>query len=249
MTLEVCCGNLESVHAAVKGGASRIELCRDLELDGLTPAPETLREVRALYPTLKIHVLIRSRAGGFCYTPAEVEEMATQIDEALLLGADGLVLGALTPSGDVDADALQYWMDRIADWALARGLAESGCHSSMDAHFFQGLVKKPSVTFHRAFDACRDPFKALESIIGLGCDRILTSGQEADALKGAGLIRSLREKARGRILLLPGGGVRPENARAILEQTGCTELHASASIQEEGRKVTSAALVQAILAS
>ena len=246
MTLEVCCGNLESVHAAVTGGAPRIELCRDLEQDGLTPSREVLQEVRRLYPSLKIHVLIRSRAGDFCYTPEDVATMAAQIEEALELGADGIVIGALTQKGDVDIQAMQAWMKVVEDWMLAKGFEAGGCHSCMDAYFFQGLVKRPSVTFHRAFDRCRDPFRAMEEIIGLGCDRILTSGQATTALEGAALLKELRLKAAGRIGILPGGGITPENARAILEATGCTELHASASIKKEGCKVTSAALVSAI---
>lgn len=248
MILEACCGNLESVHAAVTGGAPRIELCSALELDGLTPSWEVLEEARRLYPSLLIHVLIRSRAGDFCYSAEEVSEMAAQIEKALELGADGIVVGALTPSGDVDRRAIQAWMKVVEDWLLAKGFEAGGCHSCMDAYFFQGLVKRPSVTFHRAFDACRDPFRALEDIIGLGCDRILTSGQAATALDGVALLKELQVRAAGRIGILPGGGITPENARAILDGTGCTELHASASIKEEGRKVTSAALVSAILA-
>ena len=249
MTLEVCCGNLESVHAAVTGGASRIELCSALELDGLTPSWDVLQQARKLYPRLCIHVLIRSRAGNFCYSPEEVSAMSAQIEEALSLGADGLVIGALTPAGEVDLPAMRVWMDLLEDWLLAKGFEAAGCHSCMDAYFFQGLVKKPSVTFHRAFDVCRDPFRALEDLIGLGCNRILTSGQAPTALEGADLLRALRFKADGRIGILPGGGVTPQNARAILNATGCTELHASASTTEEGRKVTSAALVKAILAT
>lgn len=249
MTLEVCCGNLESVHAAVAGGASRIELCSALEQDGLTPSWEDLKTARKHYPTLKIHVLIRCRAGNFCYTREEVAEMTDQIETALSSGADGIVIGALTPKGDVDVSAMEAWTEVVSDWMLAKGFELGGCHSSMDAYFFQGLAARPSITFHRAFDVCRKPFEALETLVGLGCDRILTSGQAPSALEGAELIRELRLKARGRILLLPGGGVRPDNARAILDRTGCTELHASASVKKEGGKVTSAALVSAILAS
>ena len=248
MTLEVCCGNLESVHAAVAGGATRIELCSALEQDGLTPSWEVLNQVRAYYPSLVIHVLIRSRAGDFCYSPEEVSAMTSQIEDALVFGADGLVLGALTPEGDIDCEAMRTWMSVLDDWQLAKGFEAGGCHSSMDAHFFKGLIPRPSVTFHRAFDVCREPFRALEDIIGLGCNRILTSGQAPTALEGAALIRQLRERADGRIGLLPGGGITPSNARAVLEATGCTELHASASTTIDGRKVTSAAIVKAILA-
>ena len=248
MILEACCGNLESVHAAVTGGAPRIELCSALEADGLTPSWEVLEEARRLYPSLLIHVLIRSRAGDFCYCAEEVSEMAAQIEKALELGADGIVVGALTPSGEVDRYAIQAWMKVVEDWLLAKGFEAGGCHSCMDAYFFQGLIKRPSVTFHRAFDACRDPFRALEDLIGLGCDRILTSGQAATALDGVALLKELQVRAAGRIGILPGGGVSPENARTLLDATGCTELHASASVMKEGCKVTSAALVSAILA-
>ena len=216
--LEVCCGNLDSVHAAVKGGAPRIELCSALELDGLTPSWEDLRTARALYPHLTIHVLIRPRPGDFCYSPAELQQMAADIRTALSLGADGIVIGCLTPEGDVDIPAMQVLM------ADAR-----------------------NVTFHRAFDVCRRPFDALEAIIGLGCRRLLTSGQAPTVAEGTDMVRALRERAAGRIGLLPGCGVTPRNARRILELTGCTEIHASASHTVNGRKVTSSRTVAAIL--
>ena len=216
--LEVCCGNLDSVHAAVKGGAPRIELCSALELDGLTPSWEDLRTARALYPHLTIHVLIRPRPGDFCYSPAEIQQMAADIRTALSLGADGIVIGCLTQEGDVDIPAMQVLM------ADAR-----------------------NVTFHRAFDVCRWPFDALEAIIGLGCSRLLTSGQAPTVAEGTDMVRTLREQAAGRVGLLPGCGVTPRNARRILELTGCTEIHASASETKNGRKVTSARTVAAIL--
>jgi len=218
--LEVCCGSVESVRAAVEGGARRIELCSALEVDGLTPSREDLRTVRALYPDLTVHVLIRPRAGDFCYTEEEVDRMAEAVDEALDEGADGIVTGCLTPKGDVDLAAM-------------RRLVRPGV----------------PVTFHRAFDACPRPFRALKEAIGLGCSRILTSGQAPTALEGADLIRALRKRARGAILLLPGGGVTPENAARILLATGCAEIHASASEIIDGKKVTSAAKVAAILSA
>ena len=103
--LEVCCGNLDSVRAAVEGGAPRIELCSALELDGLTPAREDIKAARSLFPDLTIHVLIRPRAGDFCYSPEEVDLMCRQIETALGCGADGIVIGCLTRSGDVDKAA------------------------------------------------------------------------------------------------------------------------------------------------
>ncbi len=134
MILEVCCGNLESVHEAVKGGAPRVELCSRLELDGLTPLWEELREARSLYPALKIHVLIRPREGDFCYCPEEVAQMEADIETALQLGADGIVIGALTEKGDVDVDVMQELVSLVGGRA--------------------------SLTFHRAFDVCRWPFES-----------------------------------------------------------------------------------------
>ena len=218
--LEVCCGNPESVDAAVAGGARRIELCASLEQDGLTPPVSWLRAIRAKYPSLRIHVLIRHRAGNFVYTPEEVDTMVLQIEEALKAGADGIVIGALTPAGDIDLPAMKRLISAAGNAAI---------------------------TFHRAFDVCRNPFDALEQIVGLGCDRILTSGQAASALKGAPLLRELRKRADGRIGILAGGGVTPENAAQIISETGCAEIHASASEIIDGEKKTSTVKVEAIL--
>ncbi len=217
--LEVCCGNLDSVKAAVEGGAQRVELCSRLDLDGLTPLWEELREARSLFPTLKIHALIRPREGDFCYSPEEFAQIKADMDKALELGADGLVLGALTPDGDIDVAAL-------------RDLLPQG----------------PALTFHRAFDVCRSPFQALEEIEALGFHRILTSGQAPSAREGVDLLRELQRRAG--LIILPGGGVNPENARSILELSGCRELHASAStLLPDGRKVSDAKKVAAILAA
>lgn len=219
--LEACCGNLESVDAAVLGGAPRIELCSRLDLDGLTPSMEELKEARRLYPSLCIMVLIRCREGNFVYSASEVSVMASSVREALSLGADGVVLGALTSSGDVDLPALEAFM-KAADGA--------------------------SVTFHRAFDICREPFEALSVISGLGCSRVLTSGHAPSAYEGVSMLRELRLAAPPGLTILPGGGVAPGNAAAILDATGCTELHASASVRlPDGRKVTSAPIVASII--
>ena len=248
--LEVCCGNLESVDAAVAGGAQRIELCSALEMDGLTPHVEWIREVRKRYPSLIIHVLVRSRAGDFVYTEEEVETMAAQVEEALEAGADGIVIGCLTAGGDVDVPAMERLVRTVESYNLAADLMRSDlCHAANDSHFFPGPSKRVSITFHRAFDVCKRPFDALEQIIALGCDRILTSGQGATVVEGSDMLRELRKRAAGRIIILPGGGVTPRNAGRILAMTGCTEIHASASETLDGKKVTSAAKVAAILNS
>lgn len=246
--LEVCCGNLESVDAAVAGGARRIELCADLELDGLTPPMAWLRAVKEKYPNLTVHVLIRPREGDFVYSPEEAELMTLQIESALTFGADGIVVGCLTADGDIDLTLMEQLVSVINSFNLATELDRSDlCHAANDSHFFPVSTRRVSITFHRAFDRCRHPFAALEQIIGLGCDRILTSGQAPTAEEGADRLRRLRRRAKGRIIILPGGGVTPENAANILESTGCTEIHASASETIDGKKKTSTARVEAIL--
>ena len=246
--LEVCCGNPESVDAAVLGGARRIELCADLEADGLTPPTAWIRDTKARYPSLTVHVLIRPRAGDFVYSPAEADAMSFQVEEALEAGADGIVLGALTPEGDVDVPLLERLVSLVESYNLAAELVQSDlCHAANDSHFFPGTPRRVSITFHRAFDRCRKPYEALEQIIGLGCDRILTSGQEPTAEAGAAMLGELRRRARGRIGILPGGGVTPGNAARILAATGCNEIHASASVTLDGKKVTDANRVAEIL--
>ena len=246
--LEVCCGNLESVDAAVAGGARRIELCTDLEADGLTPPVGWLRQVKARYPSLIVHVLIRSRAGDFVYSSEEAALMARQIEEALEAGADGIVIGGLTPARDIDLPLTERLVSLVDSFNLASELLLSDlCHAANDEHFFPGPARRVSLTFHRAFDRCRRPFEALEQLVDLGFDRILTSGQALTAVEGAELLRELRKRAAGRIGILPGGGITPHNAARLLSLTGCTEIHASASITIDGRKVTEADTVSAIL--
>lgn len=246
--LEVCCGNLDSVKAAVEGGAQRVELCSRLDLDGLTPQWEDLREARRLFPRLKIHVLIRPRGGDFCYSPEEVAQMEADIETALDLGADGLVLGALTEKGDVDKEVMQELLSVANNGSLASALARDLCHSAGDGHFFRRLADGPALTFHRAFDVCRWPFDALEAIEQLGFHRILTSGLAPSAQEGTDMLQELQSRAH--LIILPGGGINASNARRILELTGCTELHASAStLQPDGRKVSDAKKIAAILAA
>lgn len=214
---EVCTGNLASVIAAVEGGAERIELCSALSLDGLTPSIGLLKYVRKTFPELKIHVLIRSCEGGFVYTKDDLDTMLLDIHETSSY-ADGIVCGALTQEGDIDTEALRLMVE-----------ASEG---------------KP-FTFHRAFDKCRNPQEALEQIIDAGCKRILTSGQQPSAEQGIPLLHELNKQANGRIIIMPGGGVNEKNARLILDQTGCIEIHGSCS---SGSGVTSAERVQQVKA-
>lgn len=219
-TLEVCTASLRSVQAAVAGGAKRIELCSALSVGGLTPSLGLLREVRALYPELRIHVLIRPREGDFVYSEEELHVMERDI-EAALPYADAIVSGAMTPAGTVDVVATRRLLERS-----------------------QGV----SFTFHRAFDQSQNPLEAMETICALGCTRILTSGTKETAEAGIPIIRQLIERAAGVITILPGGGVTASNIRRILTETGAHEVHGSASLRlPDGRQETDADIVRNFL--
>lgn len=199
-TLEICAGSVCSAIAARDGGASRIELCSALEVGGVTPSAGLIREARKV-EGIALHVLIRPRGGDFLYDESETACMEQDIVTARECGADGVVIGALTAEGEIDIAVCQRLVK-----------AAEGMH----------------VTFHRAFDMCREPLKALEDIIALGCDRVLTSGQASTAQAGIPLLRQIVEAAAGRIKIMPGCGVNSDNASEILQATGATEIHASA---------------------
>lgn len=212
--LEICCGDLQSVCAAIEGGAHRVELCEALELDGLTPSEAMMES--AIGMGIPVQVLIRVREGDFVYNKEEVCKMQHDIRIARELGAAGVVIGALMPDGSIDEDAIHRMMDE------AEGL---------------------SVTFHRAFDVCRNPEEALEKIISLGCHRLLTSGQAPTADQGIPMLKKLVGQADGRIIIMPGAGVNPQNVSRILEETGAIEIHGS--LRKNGH--TSTELVRATI--
>lgn len=198
--LEICAGSVESAIAARDGGAKRIELCAALEVGGVTPSAGVIAEARKV-DGLVLNVIIRPRGGDFLYNEYEVACMEEDIRACKRLGADGVVIGALTAEGDIDK-------------AVCKRLIEAA----------DGM----SVTFHRAFDMCRNPHEALEELISLGCDRVLTSGQAPTAEAGIPLLKQLVEQAVGRIIIMPGCGVNSKNAAMILQATEATEIHASA---------------------
>lgn len=197
--LEVCAGDIESVFAAARGGAERVELCCALSEGGLTPSLGMIEEALKV-EGIKVNVLIRPRSGDFVYSDEEIRVMVRDIEMCRHLGVNGVVFGALTPDGDIDMKACQKMTE-----------AAEGLHK----------------TFHRAFDMCRDPQKATEGIIELGYDRILTSGQAASALKGAELIGNLQKEFPS-IVFIAAGGVSPVIVKEIVEKTGVKEVHASA---------------------
>lgn len=198
--LEICAGSVESAIAARDGGAQRIELCAALEIGGITPSAGIIAEARKV-EGISLNVIIRPRGGDFLYNSYEAESMIYDIQLCKKLGADGVVIGALTADGDIDTSLCRRLI------AAADGM---------------------SVTFHRAFDMCRNPQQALEELIALGCDRVLTSGQATTAEAGIRLLKELVEQAAGRIIIMPGCGVNSGDAAMILQETGATEIHASA---------------------
>lgn len=198
---EVCANSVESCLAAQNGGANRIELCAGIPEGGTTPSYGDIIVAREVLTKTKLHVIIRPRGGDFLYSPIEQRIMLKDIDNARQLEADGVVFGCLTAEGDVDITLMKQLME------VAQGM---------------------SVTFHRAFDVCRNPQKALEDIINLGCDRILTSGQMPTAEQGIPLLKELQQQAAGRITLLAGCGVNENNIAHIARETGIHEFHFSA---------------------
>lgn len=198
---EVCANSAESCIAAQAGGTDRVELCAGIPEGGTTPSYGEIAMAREMLTTTKLHVIIRPRGGDFLYTALEQRIMLKDIETARQLGADGVVFGCLTPEGDVDIPLMKRLMEAA-----------------------QGM----SVTFHRAFDVCRHPQDALETIIGLGCHRILTSGQQATAEQGIPLLKELQQQTAGRIILLAGCGVNETNIARIALETGIHEFHFSA---------------------
>ena len=198
---EVCANSVESCLAAQAGGADRVELCAGIPEGGTTPSYGDIVLARELLRRTRLHVIIRPRGGDFLYTPLEQRIMLKDIEMAHRAGADGVVFGCLTPDGEVDLPLMEQLMKAS-----------------------QGM----SVTFHRAFDVCHNPFQALETLISLGCDRILTSGQQTTAEIGIPLLKELQQTAEGRITLLAGCGVNETNIAHIAQTTGIREFHFSA---------------------
>lgn len=198
--LEIAANSLASALAAQDGGADRVELCASLGEGGLTPSYATIALARERL-TIPLYVLIRPRGGDFLYNDLEVETMCRDIEACARTGCDGVVIGALDADGDI---------------------AMESCRSMITAAGSLG------VTFHRAFDLAREPARALEDIIALGCERVLTSGQAATAVDGAATIRDLIVQAARRVIVMPGAGITAENISLLRVVTGAAEFHASA---------------------
>lgn len=198
--LEICVDDAAGVAAAVVGGADRIELCGALELGGLTPSPGLIEH--AVATGVPVHAMIRPRAGSFVYDMDELALMAEDIRHALALGAAGVVVGALRPDDTLDSRA------------LAR---------------FRMVSRDAALVLHRAIDLVPDPIAAVEEACALGFDKILSSGQEATALAGALTLARMVEAADGRLSVIAGSGLTPDNVVRIARVSGVHEVHASAS--------------------
>lgn len=197
---EICIDSVESAVAAQDGGADRVELCDNLFEGGTTPSCGSIAIARKLL-TIKLHIIIRPRGGDFLYTDTEFEIMKRDIEAAKSLGVDGIVIGILKADGSIDAERTRRFVE---------------------------LARPMSVTFHRAFDVCRDPFKALETLIDIGIDRILTSGQSANAVDGTELIAELVKRAENRIIIMACGSINETNIADAINKTGVTEVHFTA---------------------
>lgn len=201
--LEICAFNLPSAMIAQQAGADRIELCASPEEGGVTPSPGVIRSARESL-RIALYPIIRPRGGDFLYTDEEFRIMLRDIEYCKQVGCNGVVIGLLNPDGTVD----QRRCARLVEAAYPLG-----------------------VTFHRAFDWAANPFEAMETIIRLGCERILTSGQRPTADEGACLIDELIREADDRIVIMPGSGVRAANIVSLVEKTGASEFHTSARLR------------------
>ena len=200
VNMEVCANSFASAAAAQEGGAVRVELCDNLPEGGTTPSYAQIALCKKLL-AIKVYPIIRPRGGDFLYDDLEFELMKEDIKVCKELNCDGVVIGILNADGTVD-------MDRCAELIA--------------------LANPMKVTFHRAFDMTSDLFKALEDIISLGCERILTSGGKSAAISGASVISELIAKANDRIIIMPGAGINASNIAELIKTTGATEFHASA---------------------
>ena len=197
--IEIATSDFNTTKSAVAGGADRIELCANLAEGGTTPPYSQIKKCRETFDVL-LYPIIRPRGGDFLYNKDEFEMMRNDIKLCKELGCDGVVIGLLNIDGSID--------------------------STRTAELIE-LAYPMGVTFHRAFDRCKDPFTALEELIEIGCERILTSGQMPSVVDGVDLVAALNKKADERIIIMPGSGVRKESIKMLAEKTGCTEFHSS----------------------
>ena len=205
--IEIATSDFATTKSAVEGGAHRIELCANLAEGGTTPSYGTIKQCREAFE-ISLYPIIRPRGGDFLYTDSEFEIMLQDVKLCKQSGCDGVVIGLLNMDGGIDVVRTA----RLVEAAYPLG-----------------------VTFHRAFDRCKEPFEALEQLIETGCERILTSGQQPSVVDGVELVAELQRKADERIIIMPGSGVRKENIKMLAEKTGCIEFHSSLRGKKPGK--------------
>jgi copper homeostasis protein len=206
--LEVCVDSVRNALLAQSAGAQRVEFCANLPEGGVTPSLAQIRKIRELL-NIAVFVIIRPRGGDFLYDDTEFEIMQDDVRVCGETGCDGVVIGMLTSDGDIDHDRTQTLIDVARTYSMG-------------------------VTFNRAFDRSADLFSSMETLIELGCDRILTSGGYNTAVEGADVIRRLIEQARNRITVMPGSGINADNAAELVRTTGAAELHGTFRRRADG---------------
>jgi len=208
MVIEICCSSISSVKNAINYGANRIELCQDLRNDGITPSKRLLNSAIKI-STKPINVLIRPRIGDFFYNSEEIKLIEYEIKQIKSLPINGIVIGILNRENDLPINVLKK-------------LAQ--------------IIKPLDLTFHRAFDIVNNPIKSMNKLIEIGFDRILTSGQSDTAEKGLKMLLELKEKANGKISIMPGGGINENNCHIFLKN-GFNEIHLSAKKKKKENKI------------
>lgn len=205
--LEICCYSVESALIAERAGAHRVELCDNYMEGGTTPSYATIKHAVQLLD-IPVNVIIRPRGGDFLYSDIEYEIIKNDVLIARELNANGVVVGFLNEDGSIDEQKIKEIIE---------------------------LAKPMEVTFHRAFDMCKDPVIALQQLMEAGVKRILTSGQEDKAIFGAELLAKLVTQAGDEIIVMPGSGVNETNISELMEKTGAVEYHSSAKSFEKSK--------------
>ncbi len=208
MVIEICCSSISSVKNAINYGANRIELCQDLLNDGITPSERLLNSAIKI-STKPINVLIRPRIGDFFYSSEEIKLIEYEIKQIKSLPINGIVIGILNRENDLPINVLKKLVQ---------------------------IIKPLDLTFHRAFDIVNNPIKSMNKLIEIGFDRILTSGQSDTAEKGLKMLLELKEKANGKISIMPGGGINENNCHIFLKN-GFNEIHLSAKKKKKENKI------------
>ena len=208
MVIEICCSSISSVKNAINYGANRIELCQDLPNDGITPSKRLLNSAIKI-STKPINVLIRPRIGDFFYNSEEIKLIEYEIKQIKSLPINGIVIGILNRENDLPINVLKKLVQ---------------------------IIKPLDLTFHRAFDIVNNPIKSMNTLIDIGFDRILTTGQSDTAEKGLKMLLELKEKANGKISIMPGGGINENNCHIFLKN-GFNEIHLSAKKKKKENEI------------